>query len=38
MTTQTTFTLPTENSTITNRLNEFINSLDLPVKRLDIMF
>ena len=38
MTTQTTFTLPTENSTITNSLNEFINSLDLPVKSLDIMF
>ena len=36
--TNSTFTLPTENSTITKHLNEFINSLDLPVKSLDIMF
>jgi hypothetical protein len=38
MTTETRFTLPTLNSSITYRLHEFINSLDLPVKRLDIMF
>jgi len=37
MTTETTFTLPTENSTITNKVDEFLKSLDLPLNSLGII-